>query len=52
MEVSDEVKNMTDKELDIAIAEKYGENWNPKEVDDTDELVKEWFYRLVTDVID
>lgn len=48
----EDIKTLSDQELDAAISEKYGKDWNPKEVDDTDELIKEWFRRLLTDVID
>lgn len=40
------IKNMTDEELDKAIADKYGDEWTPSTVDPDDELIKEFFSRI------
>ena len=50
MERTKDIKEMTDEELESAIAEKYGEDWDPKKVDANDELIVEWVFRLVNNV--
>ena len=40
------IKNISIEELTRLIVEKFGEDWNPKNVDSNDELIQEFMYRI------
>ncbi len=46
MKAEQDVKSMTDEELDAALEKKYGKDWAPSEVDKDDELFKEFIERI------
>lgn len=43
---NEDLKKMTDEELDKIIAKKYGEDWNPADFEKGDPLADEFFRRI------
>lgn len=41
-----DIKNISIEELTRLIVEKYGKDWDPKNVDPNDELIQEFMYRI------
>lgn len=41
-----DIRKISIEELTHLIVEKYGKDWNPKNVDSDDEIIQEFMYRI------